>query len=87
MGVCCYTPALAEPAVNVIITNTTAPAQPMMAVAAQPMMAVAVAAPQPQQVQVTCPAGVMPGGVIEVNLNGQMMQVQVPPGVQPGQVR
>jgi len=43
--------------------------------------------PQQQLMQVTCPAGVGPGGVVAITTpSGQQCQVQVPAGVQTGQV-
>jgi len=70
-------------------TPYNAPAPDLVAApapAVQPQIPGMVQAPQARAVNVTCPPGIAPGGMLQVQTPNGMVQVQVPNGVSPGQV-
>lgn len=68
---------------EIVLTSATPAPMPTAMATAVP---VAVATPVQQSMQVTCPAGVRPGQVLQIQgPDGRMLNVEVPSGVQPGQ--
>jgi len=81
----CARSRLGKPA-RVPIVSPLAQAEQGMHGIQQQRMPFVQAMPQPQQMQVTVPAGVLPGQTIQVALpDGSSRNVVVPPGVQAGQ--